>query len=519
MLIATNATCKGVDTAIINITVLPKPQVSFIISYDSCVNTAVLQNTSTFASGTLTYSWNYGNGQTGTGQNPGTVIYNQPGTYTATLLALGNNGCKDSVSQPLDFTINPVQANPDTTFCLGKSVQLHAIGGITYTWQPSSSLTNSNIANPMATPTVNTIYTVTISQIDGGGRTCNFVLTDSIKILPRVTAAFSYSANVCGNTFTFKDSSYLNPTSWYWNFGDSLVDSTQNPVYSYGKPGTYTISLLANNQYNCPGITQQIIKISGFDPISISKGTISCKNKSVQLTASGGISYTWTPPYNLNNANIYNPIATPTTTTHYTLYLTQSDSAGDLCSSVLHTNITVPFYSPALLTTYATPDTIIEGGSSQLSTSLTGGYIIWNPDYNLSSDSSLNPIANPYHTTTYTATYIDPHGCVFPVSSVTIYVIDANCNENTVFVPNTFTPNGDGRNEILYARSAFVTDIYFAVYDRWGQKVFDTNDINKGWDGIFNGKPCNPDVFGYYVKYKCNNGKESFKKGNVTLIR
>ena len=117
------------------------------------------------------------------------------------------------------------------------------------------------------------------------------------------------------------------------------------------------------------------------------------------------------------------------------------------------------------------------------------------------------------------ATYIDPHGCVFPVSSVTIYVIAPDCNENTVFVPNTFTPNGDGRNDVLYARSAFVTELYFTVYDRWGQQVFATNDINKGWDGIFNGKPCNPDVFGYYLTFKCNDGRESFKKGNVTLIR
>jgi gliding motility-associated-like protein len=411
-----------------------------------------------------------------------------------------------------------VQSYPNATFCYGNSIQLHASGGTTYTWQPSIGLNNANIANPIATPSTTTIYTVTIPQIDGAGRTCNFMLMDTITIYPKVTAAFNYSVNACGNTLTFKDSSYTNVTSWNWNFGDTLYDTHQNPSHSYSHPGTYTITLVANNQYNCPDSTKKVITLTGFTPISISKGTTVCQGKSVQLNATGGITYTWTPAANLNNGYIHNPIATPTATTHYTLYLTQVNSLGDTCTSTLHSNITVPFYSSSSLAVYASPDTIIDGGSSQLNTSLSGGYIIWNPDYNLSNDSILNPVASPHHTTTYTGVYIDPYGCKFPVSSLTIYVLSNGCNESTVFVPNTFTPNGDGKNDVLYARSNFVTDIHFVVADRWGQIVFETYDINKGWDGIFNGKPCNPDVFGYYITFKCNDGKQSFRKGNVTLI-
>ena len=517
-LIANNpATCNKNDTTIITITVYPQAQASFTVAYDSCANSATIVNTSTLSAGTLTYTWNYGNGQTSTTQNPGDISYS-PGTYTATLIAFSQHGCNDTISKPLHFTINPVDAYPDTAFCFGKSIQLNASGGLSYTWQPSATLTNANIANPIATPTANTIYTVTIYQTDGGGRTCKYTLTDSIKLYPQTTAAFSYSINACGNTVTFKDSSYTNVTSWHWNFGDSLSDTIQNPIHSYTKPGTYTVTLVVNNQYNCPDSIKKVLHLSGFGPISISKSATVCNGKTVQLNATGGISYTWTPPYNLDSAYVHNPIATPTATTHYTLYLTESVGTST-CTSILHTNITVPVYSSSALTVYASPDTIINGNSSQLSTSLTGGYVIWTPDYNLSNDSSLNPTASPHHTTTYNAVYIDPNGCVFYLNSVTIYVLDASCNENTVFVPNTFTPNGDGKNDVLYARSAFVTDIYFTIYDRWGEQVFATNDINFGWNGVFNGKPCNPDVFGYYVKYKCNDGKESFKKGNVTLIR
>lgn len=520
MLIAKNpAACNQGDTSIITITVNPKPIASFITSFDSCKNSAVFQNTSSISSGAITYNWNFGNGQTDTLKTPGTINY-QPGTFTTTLVVLSNNGCYDSTKQVLHFTINPVQAYPDTAFCFGNSIHLNASGGLSYNWQPSNGLSNTSISNPIATPTTSTIYTVTIHQVDAVGRACNFVLTDSVTIYPKVTAVFNYIKNSCGNTLTFTDSSYTNVTAWNWNFGDSLFSTIQNPSHSYTHIGTYTVSLLVNNQYNCPDTATKIITLSGFKPISVSKSILVCNGKTVQLNATGGISYTWTPSGNLNNANIADPIATPTTTTHYTLSLMQINNAGDTCGpATLYTNITIPFYSSSQLTVYATPDTIIDGNTSQLSTSLTGGYIIWNPDYGLSNDSILNPVATPHQTTTYSAVYIDPNGCKFPVNNVTIYVLSSGCNENTVFVPNTFTPNGDGHNDVIYARCNFVTDIHFVIADRWGQIVFETYDINKGWDGVFNGKPCNPDVFGYYVTFKCNDGKQSFKKGNITLIR
>jgi gliding motility-associated-like protein len=511
-------TCNLGDTSIITITVYPKPTASFVTSFDSCKNSAFFQNTSSISSGAITYNWHFGNGQTDTLKNPGTIYY-QPGTFTTTLIVLSKSGCYDSIKQVLNFGIVPMQAYPDAAICLGSSIQLNASGGVAYNWQPSAGLNNTNIHNPIATPTATTIYSVTISQLDGAGRICNSMLTDTIIIHPKVTAAFTDSVNKCGNTVAFKDSSYANVNAWHWNFGDSLFDNNQNPVHSYTHIGSYTVTLWANNQYNCPDSTQKIIILKGFNPISISKSILVCKGKSVQLEAAGGISYTWTPPANLNDPNIYNPIATPTTTTNYTLYLTQVNNSGDTCPSILHTNITIPFYSSSALTVYASPDTIIDGNSSQLSTSLTDGYIVWSPDYGLSNDSILNPTANPHHTTTYSAVYIDPNGCKFSVNNVTIYVLSSGCNEKTVFVPNTFTPNADGYNDVLYARCNFVTDIHFVVADRWGQIVFETYDINIGWDGIFNGKPCNPDVFGYYITFKCNNGQQSFKKGNVTLIR
>ncbi|MGZ3864281.1 MAG: DUF7948 domain-containing protein [Bacteroidia bacterium] len=518
-LIAYNpTTCNLSDTTVITITVYPKANVSFTTSYDSCKNSATFVNTSSVTPGSLTYNWNFGNSQTSTAQNPGSINYG-PGTFTTTLIATTDHSCVDSAKQVLNFTIAPYNAYPDTAVCNGTSIQLHAGGGISYTWTPAAGLNNPNSANPTATPSVTTIYTVTIHQLDGGGRSCDKVLTDTIIIYPKVTAAFNYTVNNCGNTLQFADSSYTVVNSWDWSFGDGDSDIVKNPVHSYSNPGTYTITLVANNQYGCKDSAKEVVNLVGFNPITVSAGGYICSGGSYQLHATGGISYTWSPAAGLDNPNSPNPIASPTATTHYTVAITTVNGT-DTCVAIKHnTTVSVSTYSAGVLTAYASPDTIYPGQSTQLGTYAPGGTVIWNPPYNISDIHSNNPTAWPGHTTTYSAMYTDGHGCSFPIAAVTVYVIVKECDEKAVFVPNTFTPNNDGVNDIMYARSSLIQDIHFVIADRWGQIVFETYDINKGWDGVFKGLPCNPDVFGYYITYTCNNGKKSFKKGNITLIR
>ncbi|MGZ3942583.1 MAG: DUF7948 domain-containing protein, partial [Bacteroidia bacterium] len=190
-LIAYNpTTCNLSDTTFITITVYPKANVSFTSSYDSCRNSAAFVNTSSVTPGSMTYNWNFGNSQTSTSQNPGSITFG-PGTFTTTLIGSTDHNCIDSAKQVLNFTIVPYNAYPDTAVCRGISVQLHASGGLSYTWSPATGLSNPNSANPTATPTATTIYTVTIHQVDGAGRSCDKTLTDTIIIYPKVTAAFN----------------------------------------------------------------------------------------------------------------------------------------------------------------------------------------------------------------------------------------------------------------------------------------------------------------------------------------
>ena len=89
----------------------------------------------------------------------------------------------------------------------------------------------------------------------------------------------------------------------------------------------------------------------------------------------------------------------------------------------------------------------------------------------------------------------------------------------SIFVANVFSPNADGNNDVLHMIGKGITDLQFLIYDRWGEKVFETNDINIGWDGTYKGEPLNIGVFVYFIKGKLKNGDDISKKGNVTLMR
>ncbi len=102
---------------------------------------------------------------------------------------------------------------------------------------------------------------------------------------------------------------------------------------------------------------------------------------------------------------------------------------------------------------------------------------------------------------------------------VTIVVLNPDCDEPNLFLPNAFTPNNDGENDVLYFRSNIVEVMELAIYNRWGQKVFYSEDQSIGWDGTFKGEKLSPDVYGFYLHAKCYNGMDYFKKGNITLLR
>jgi gliding motility-associated-like protein len=239
-------------------------------------------------------------------------------------------------------------------------------------------------------------------------------------------------------------------------------------------------------------------KISAF----FSGKTNICRGEGTTLTGLGGTSYSWSTGSTEQSITV-----SPQVTTTYTLSATNGDCSGD-------TTITVTV-EPLPSVNVCCNTTISAGDSVQLSASGGGSYV-WYPSMGLSCDSCPNPIAKPSQTTTYTLIVTNDSGCTVE-TSVTVYIGEAGCGN--VFVPDVFSPNQDGHNDVLYVRGNCIATMDFNVYDRWGNKVFESENTNNGWDGSHNGSPMNTATFVWYLKATLLDGTQLEKKGNVTLVR
>ena len=167
---------------------------------------------------------------------------------------------------------------------------------------------------------------------------------------------------------------------------------------------------------------------------------------------------------------------------------------------------------------FATPvTTVYTGDLVTLNATPTGtGYTYkWSTAGNPTTQTiTVNPTAsgNFIVTVTDVATGCTDTGQVFLV------VLSPQCAEPFVFIPRAFSPNGDGKNDVIYVHGEYLKEVEFVIYNRWGEQVFVTKDKAIGWDGKHRGEPVCPDVYGYYVKGLCQQGEVFFKKGNITVL-
>lgn len=143
---------------------------------------------------------------------------------------------------------------------------------------------------------------------------------------------------------------------------------------------------------------------------------------------------------------------------------------------------------------------------------------LWSPTEPLDNATFQSPIATLQDTTIFYVTLSDPAGCTY-TDSVRVCCIYLDCGTSSLFIPNAFTPNGDGLNDQLCLRSEWVTAFELRIFSRWGEQVYESHDVNACWDGTYHGQPCMPGVYTYYCKISCEAGQEAVFKGDITLIR
>ncbi len=267
----------------------------------------------------LTYEWDFGGLGVSTQADNVPFTFDKAGTYEVRLIATNPFLCikKDTAFLTIEVAPADFEISPDTVICKGQSIQLEASGGIEYLWSPSTGLNDSTIANPIATPTETTTYTLTTRNAGG----CTQELTTTITVLPELLPSFTFTiADPCSvNPVVSLTNTTQNATSHFWDFGNGQTSTAINPPSPTYEAGTYIIKLVSTNDIcnDKDSVTQEII----IAPVvfTFSGDTTICSGQSVLLNATGGNSYEWSPATGLSNPTIGNPIASPTETTTYTV--------------------------------------------------------------------------------------------------------------------------------------------------------------------------------------------------------
>ena len=513
-----NLYCNTTASTQILINVFAPPISNFSLITTACTNSINTNNTSVGNFGTNSFSWNFGDGSAISSLNSPAYTYTANGNYNISLLVTDVNGCTSVKTQ----TVAILNFQPGVAIggiiCRGATTTLVATGGTSYTWSPGTSISNSTVATPQANPTVTTVYTANVVNA-GFGLTCSKTLTTQVQVNPTPTTSFNFTSNPCGGGVNYFDQSQNNIVTWTWTLAPNVTSTVQNPYNFYTNGGTYTVSLITTNNFGCQSKFDQLVQVGIPPPVSVSGPANICYGNSAQLIATGGLTYSWSPGNTLDMPASSNPIASPLTSTEYSVLITTSVIVnGTACKFTLTNVVQVTQLSQVPVGAYANPPEVIVGnGSTLIYTGSPGALVTWYPLNSTTPTTGYTVTAYPDKPSTYTA--VATLGPCARNVEVKVDAISATCLDTDAFVPNTFTPNSDGNNDMLLVRGLKLDEFYFAVYNRWGELVFETKDRTVGWDGKYKGRPADVGVFGWYLKVRCLNGQEAFKKGNVTLIR
>ncbi len=480
-----NSAANCPDTIVFSITGPATPTVTVAPPKDTiCSGGNVTLN----ASGATTYTWSPA---TGLNATTGASVTANPTTNTTYTVVGITSGCTDSaktvitVTPGLPITITP----PSGTICSGASVGLTASGSSTYTWSPATGLNSTTGASVTAKPAATTTYTITGKSASG----CTRDTAVTITVNPLPIVILSGTTSICQGNSTVITAS--GGGTYSWSNGSTSATINVTPAATT----TYSVTVT-----NGPCSKDTSITVTVAPTPTISNTQEICKGAPVTLTATGGGTYAWSTGATTNSITL-----SPATSGTYSVTITNGPCIATDSAKVI--------VDPAPAATACCNVTINIGNDTILSISPVskGDSYSWTPAYGLSCTNCPNPAASPTVTTWYYATITDSNGCN-KKDSILITVTE-DCGH--IFVPNAFSPNGDNENDVLYVYGGCIESIDFVIYDRWGNKVFETEDIKTGWDGTFKGSPMNTGVFVYYMKALLLNKNVVTQKGNITLVR
>lgn len=404
------------------------------------------------------------------------------------------------------------------------------IGAPLFAWTPNNAISTSPADTVYVNPTITETYTAVLIDSFGCADSASFKVT--VNPLPIISVSPNPGIVCRGSStqFTATGAGAGGSYAWYPNAFLSC-DSCNNPYASDTQNLVYNV--YGKTVYGCVDSIYFPVSVLDTTKITISNDTVICAGQCVNLMVTSSskdgshpISYAWsnsngTQNIWLNEDNGPFVTACPDSTINYKVIVKENVCFSD-------TSHVIVFVEPIpAISITATPNTnVLAGQPVTLSATITNGALLndyaWIPAMGLSCEKCYDPIATPTATTTYTFSATSNYGCV----AYDTITINLTCGVGQVFIPNTFTPNGDGHNDRFYVSGTGISNITsMRIYNRWGELVFQSentsaNDPGAGWDGTYKGIVLEPDVFVYVVQVQCELGGQPFDfKGNVSLVR
>lgn len=521
-LTVTNDNCSStsIDNSIL---VYESPVASLASTAPSCTGDSVDFTNTGSTSGSWSYAWSFDSGSspsTSNVENPTDIVYSTAGTKLITLI-VGSTTCTDTAIVPININLRPTAAfNSTAPQCAGMNVDFDNTGSTGSNWNYLWDFGGN--ANPA---TSNAEQPTDIKFSTGGVQWISFTISDqncsetfantiSIDTLP--TADAGNDTTICADlSVQIGSSNMANITySWFPSDPSVLSNSTiSDPTATPKAPITnYVVTVTDLN--GC--ISSDSVAVTMLQSAVVDAGPDAeiCWGESVQLGLGliEGQTYSWSPSNSLDNPSTSNPIATPLTSTTYTVTVS-FENCPQLTDEVYAEVHPLP---DARATDYLLLDTtyITLGNSIQLVA--TGGLqFSWLPELGLSNPGLYNPIASPDSTTDYSVKVVDIYGCV------NWDTVRVDVDSIKFFVPTAFTPDGNGFNDAFMIRIEDLESFELIIWDRWGEQVFISRDATIGWEGInqTSGDKMPQGAYVYSFKGTDMDGEVTSQSGLINLIR
>lgn len=456
---------------------------------DICEQSSATFTGSTLLPGQPLWKWIFDDGTVVNQQNAPAKTYNQPGNFMVKLV-VDNSGCADTVNKLLQVHSRPkvTLSVKNETLCEGSSFQVSAGGGDTYTWSPSAGLNTTDGPTVTITPVTNTNYTVSVSNVYG----CTNKDSVSINVIHPFTLKLSKEVSICSGNNTRLEAS--GGIGYQWINNIQGLDNVTVPAPVAAPLTTTTYTVVATGEKQCFSDTATIKVVVNPSPVvQLGNDTSFCQGQSITLNAfNSNAVYSWqdgstSPLMVVKNGGEY--------------YVKVDMDHCIASDTILINQIIIPYF------TLGKDTSICDGEQFVLKPSVTiTGSFLWQDGSGGSSFSVSKEGIYSLTASNQCGTYTD-----------SVVILSRFCN---ILMPTGFTPNNDGLNDVFRVKYPFaVKSFHMLVYNRWGEKVFDTNHINEGWDGSFKGQPAIQGTYAWMIIFVDNNNKPQQLKGVVTLLR